>query len=360
MIETILFFTLGFLCAGFIALMVAPAIWRRAVALTRRRIEASVPLTLNEIQADKDRMRAEFAMSTRRLEMSVKEFRDKAAGQTIEISRSREELRKAVEERDRFNNSIAELEAQASDLRTQLRQAEEKLQQATTRLASAERQLEERSRELEKLGDMFEEASLSSSTRQIELVQRESEVERMTSDFRTLKGKSEEDARRIKEMADEIRLAQQNLKEERKRAAELERRLKGGLATPDRDTRIDQSEAGAEVMARLKDDRGPLEKRLTVFTRENKKLRDELKQLKAARAEESTEDRRGTALLREQINDIAAEIVHLTARLEGPDSPVYDILRESPPADGSPEAGSAVASLADRVRALQKAASAGG
>ena len=54
MIESILFFSLGFLCAGFLALMVAPSIWRRAVSMTRRRIEASVPLSLSDIEADKD------------------------------------------------------------------------------------------------------------------------------------------------------------------------------------------------------------------------------------------------------------------------------------------------------------------
>ena len=35
MIQSILFFALGFLCAGFLALMVAPAVWRRAVRLTQ-------------------------------------------------------------------------------------------------------------------------------------------------------------------------------------------------------------------------------------------------------------------------------------------------------------------------------------
>ena len=98
MIQPILFFTLGFLCAGFLALMIGPAVWRRAVNLTRRRIEASVPLTLNEIHADKDKMRAEFAMSTRRLEMSVKAFKEKAASQVMEITRSREELKRLAEE----------------------------------------------------------------------------------------------------------------------------------------------------------------------------------------------------------------------------------------------------------------------
>ena len=107
MIQSILFFTLGFLCAGFLALMIAPAIWRRAVALTRRRIEASVPLSLTDIQADKDRMRAEFAMSTRRLEMSIKGFKDKAAAQVVEINRNREELKRLAAERDARNQSVS-------------------------------------------------------------------------------------------------------------------------------------------------------------------------------------------------------------------------------------------------------------
>ncbi len=63
MFEGVLYFVLGFLAAALLALMVSPAIWNRAVTLTRRRIESSVPLTLNEVQADKDQLRAEFAMS---------------------------------------------------------------------------------------------------------------------------------------------------------------------------------------------------------------------------------------------------------------------------------------------------------
>ena len=93
MVQSVLFFALGFLCAGFLALIVAPAVWQRAVALTRRRIEASIPLTQAEIQADKDRVRAEYAMATRRLEMNVKALREKAAEQLVEINRGREALK---------------------------------------------------------------------------------------------------------------------------------------------------------------------------------------------------------------------------------------------------------------------------
>jgi hypothetical protein len=71
------------------------------------------------------------------------------------------------------------------------------------------------------------------------------------------------------------------------------------------------------------------------------------------------------ALLRERINDIAAEIARLTVALEGKDSPIDAMLAAEPvPANGQRQtAGAADAegetkgSLADRIRALQMKAS---
>ena len=124
LVQSILFFALGFLVAGFLALLVAPAIWRRAVALTRRRIEGSMPLTLPEIQADKDRIRADFAMITRRLEMDVKSLRAKSAEQLVEIGRGHEALKGLAAERKGKNEALSELEAKNEALR----QREEQLQ----------------------------------------------------------------------------------------------------------------------------------------------------------------------------------------------------------------------------------------
>jgi hypothetical protein len=80
------------------------------------------------------------------------------------------------------------------------------------------------------------------------------------------------------------------------------------------------------------------------------------------------------ALLRERINDVAAEVARLTATLEGPGSPIEAMLaveaaaasRALPGAsnahgDPAAEAGEAAAenknTLADRIRALQSTAS---
>ncbi|RVD33208.1 hypothetical protein EN741_32560, partial [Mesorhizobium sp. M4B.F.Ca.ET.019.03.1.1] len=63
--------------------------------------------------------------------------------------------------------------------------------------------------------------------------------------------------------------------------------------------------------------------------------------------------------LRDQMNELAAEVVSLTMKLDGPDSPIAKALA-SPPREGRPANGEGVTSLADRVRALQKAHSPNG
>jgi chromosome segregation ATPase len=68
MIEQAMIFALGFLLAGLVALALVPAFWRRAIGLTRRRLEAQVPVSIQEILAERDQLRAQNAVECRRLE----------------------------------------------------------------------------------------------------------------------------------------------------------------------------------------------------------------------------------------------------------------------------------------------------
>ena len=77
MIEPIMYLAIGFLVSMLFGLMIVPLVHNRAVRLTTRRMEAATPLSMAEIQADKDQLRAEFAMSARRLEMSVDQLKNK-------------------------------------------------------------------------------------------------------------------------------------------------------------------------------------------------------------------------------------------------------------------------------------------
>ncbi|WP_342150535.1 hypothetical protein [Methylorubrum sp. SB2] len=64
-------FGLGFLLASLCALIALPTINARATRLARRRIEATLPVSTAEVAAERDHLRAEFAVAQRRLERRV-------------------------------------------------------------------------------------------------------------------------------------------------------------------------------------------------------------------------------------------------------------------------------------------------
>lgn len=409
MIQSALFFILGFLVAGFLSLLVAPAIWRRAVSLTRKRVEAAVPMTMDEIQADKDRLRAEFAMEARRLEMGAQAAREKAAEQLIELNRGREELKRISKERDEKERAAAELEKCAGELEAELRQRDEQLQSQAERHEQQEKLLVERAAELDELGRMFDEASFSASSRQIEMVAQESRLEKMSDDIAALRGERKEAGHKLREAVAEAKAAREQLRAEQKRTATLERktaRLTASLS--DRDEKLERRERElarlqgeirramaeqdgqrelleaerarsvgledeiARLTARLSDtaagsgdvnvreavkkviaDRERLEQRLVVLNRENKKLRASLDEARRGGTEIHDEERRESALLRDQIGDLAAEVVHLTAMLDEPDSPIRKVLTQAASEPADPDRPK---SLAERILALQEAA----
>ena len=63
MIEPMMYIGIGFLVAGLLVIGVIPLVHARAVRLTLRRLEASTPVSMAEIAAEKDQLRAEFAMT---------------------------------------------------------------------------------------------------------------------------------------------------------------------------------------------------------------------------------------------------------------------------------------------------------
>src|SRR5947199_6191964 len=92
MIEPIMYLAIGFLVSMLFGLMIVPLVHARAVRLTMKRLEAATPMSMAEIQADKDQLRAEYAMATRRLEMSVEEMKAKTIGQLAEIGKKGEAI----------------------------------------------------------------------------------------------------------------------------------------------------------------------------------------------------------------------------------------------------------------------------
>ena len=71
MIQAVMLIALGFMSAGLIGVLIAPALWHRAARLSRKRLEQTLPVTLSEIEAAQDRLRASYAVRIRRLETAL-------------------------------------------------------------------------------------------------------------------------------------------------------------------------------------------------------------------------------------------------------------------------------------------------
>src|SRR4030095_8328341 len=123
MIESIIYFGIGFLFAGLIPLVVVPLIHDRAVRLTTRRLEGAMPSSMAEIATDKDLLRAEFAMSTRRLEMNVEQLKTKSTSQLAELGKKRAVINRLRVELDSQKVEIVALRMQVQTLKEQLNEA---------------------------------------------------------------------------------------------------------------------------------------------------------------------------------------------------------------------------------------------
>src|SRR6201994_43972 len=137
MIEPIMYLAIGFLVSMLCGLMIVPLVHNRAVRLTTRRLEAATPLSMAEIQADKDQLRAEFAMSARRLEMSVEQLKVKPTSQLAELGKKSDAINRLKMELGEKNAAIFALETREKTLRDQLRTAEEEFSAKTGSLRNA-------------------------------------------------------------------------------------------------------------------------------------------------------------------------------------------------------------------------------
>ena len=414
MIEPIMFFGLGFLASSLLGLIIVPFVHARAVRLTVRRLEAATPLSMAEIQADKDQLRAEFAMSTRRLEMSVDQLKTKSTGQLAELGKKNDVINRLKIELGEKAATIFALEARDKGIKDQLRATEDELEVKTNNLRETERNLADKEAELAKASAALSEQSATSDSQRVEIVALKTQVDNFKDQVATLERdvKSTEDRyarekeaseKSSKELADERgtvqalgtrvaqlerQLATQTTEAEimGRRISDMEMRLtERERLLADRERERDQLRTDIDSARRIEAD---LRQELATIERRHGSATDSLRaektlaesQLERAREDRAKLQREVTtmkreaeatwaservenALLRERINDVAAEVARLTATLEGPGSPIDTILAapEQAGANGAPKPATPAntnsdegkGSLADRIRALQ-------
>jgi chromosome segregation ATPase len=429
MIEPVMYFGIGFLIAALLGLLFVPLVHNRAVRLTMRRLEAATPLSIAEIRADKDQLRAEFAMSTRRLEMSVEQMKARTTGQLAELGKKTDAINQLKKELGEKTATIFALESRGKNLRDQLHATEEEFALKTNALREAERTLADKQAELGKLVAELGERSIMADSQRVELAALRTQVEAMkvsvgeseravrATEERLARERSEAEA--ATKLSDEAHnklegLAARTAELERqllvqttetevlnRRAQELEARLGDqGRLLAEREfetTRLrGDLEAASKLEAELREqlenaggrgsgivdkfraDVAQLEAQLAASMEERGKLQREIATIKRETETTWAAERVENALLRERINDVAAEVARLTAVLEGPGSPIESMLADAVPEVRSarpdaPAAGNGLGgatadttadpaqdnkgTLADRIRALQSSAS---
>jgi chromosome segregation ATPase len=418
MIEPVMYFGIGFLVAALLCLLFVPLVHNRAVRLTMKRLEAATPLSIAEIRADKDQLRAEFAMSTRRLEMSVEKMKAKTTSQLAELGKKTDAINQLKKELGEKTATIFTLEARDKTLREQLRGSEEEFEIKSGSLREAERHLADKEAELSKLLADLGESSLIADTQRTEIAAFRTQVEAMkisVADYERAVADTETRLKRERDeaqgVAGELTAARGKLGDLGSRTTDLERALfvqtteaelltrraqdlenrlnEQGRLLADRDYQLDRmrheldaarknetdlrselsttGNRSSTAVDRFRSDITQLEAQLAAAIEERAKLQREIGTMKRDAESTWAAERVENALLRERINDVAAEVARLTATLEGPGSPIESLLADATSAgrgaatrsssETPAEGGDNKNTLADRIRALQTTAS---
>src|SRR5450759_3556391 len=372
MVEPIMYLAIGFLVSMLFGLMIVPLVHNRAVRLTTKRLEAATPLSMAEIQADKDQLRAEFAMSARRLEMSVDQLKNRTTSQLAELGKKSDAINRMKLELGEKNATIFSLEARAKAVKEQLRATEEEFTAKTESLHDAEQALKDKQNDLAKLNAKLSDRSMMAESRQVELMavraqidalkdrvgdaekefaatqarleQERGESEKATRELAEARSRVENLSQRVTDLDRQLIVQVKEAEMLGNRVNDLEQRLATqGKLLAERDFESNQlrqaneaaertakelrveiavlSEGGqSPAIEKLRTEKAAVEEQLHLARDERAKLQRDLNAIQQQAESSWATERMENALLRERINDIAAEVAQLAMQLEGPNS----------------------------------------
>lgn len=270
-IETIMLFALGFILAALIAMFLGRGLWNYGVKIGQRRMQKLSPLSITEVQADRDRLRAEYAVMTRKLELRLDDLKDRMAEQMAEVSRNKtriEDLHGEIDERDQLlaerESEAAAMKAKFEPLETELASRTASIQQLKEQLRNKSEQADGAQRELVQLRVQLEEkdnliAELEAKTAAAE---HQKEIDKAITDK----------VAHISKLTETIQEHKNNLNAQQEEIRSLETSIK------DAEDKTDQS-ASAKDTKKLSENAGALEKSMSEAEEEAQKLHNELAEL---------------------------------------------------------------------------------
>lgn len=334
-IENVMYFVLGLLVAGLLALIILPAVWRRAVRLTKKRIEAATPMTMAEFRADKDQLRAEFALSTRRLEMNVEALRRRLSDQLRDINRKKNELGGIKGERDSHLQVVRELEEREAEARRRILELEKEAADLAQKLRMRDRELGEKSSQLDAARQTLRgstprafavdgKALSGDYNADVDELLQYLEIEKKRSEFLETQNRTLiEGLENSDKSAAEARAAAADFREKLAKRDDVVSDAQTELATAE--ARIADAESRVStLLAETTRLVGDGEDKRDMLLAEKLGLEEEMEKLRAkvASVEETVmadwdSDRIEQSHLRERLNDIASDVSRLVYALEG-------------------------------------------
>ena len=233
---------LGFLIAALIVVVLLPAYRRRVERFTSEALKRTLPLTEDEIRADKDRLRADFAMEVHRLESKLEDASLTAARQRVEVNRRDakiQELSESIADQkmsvEEHENARRVLEQAILD---RLPKVEQRLVETRKLLATRDREIKTLSATSAKQAAALEEATQLNKQRERELAQLRTALE-----TRAVRNRGAGSASADTDVA--LRTELEAMREKTREQAALIERLKGAAAVAQ--SAPDREEQNAEI-----------------------------------------------------------------------------------------------------------------
>ncbi|MDG3576288.1 hypothetical protein P7F60_07810 [Rhizobium sp. YJ-22] len=374
MIQYAILFGLGFLTAALIVLLLAPFVLRRVVWFTERRLRATMPISPQELRAQKDMARALYASENARIAHALKQESEKAIALQLRGDALAQDAGRLQSENADLRNLVEEMNVEAGDLRSRLRREEEAALHLKARFGDLETVLFGRNQEIETLEKRVNRLVMDIDNLKLDLAASDTTSESMQSRLASLRDERENLRRDLKLMTQRARDAEMRLDKEEHKALRLEERLmREQMLNADRETLLERrGSENKRLREKLKLSTQQARQAgralrlagLGDLTAEETELLDEPMPPELDPADDriamlaETVRSRGVSVaerllqakpaedaeMREEIAAVAARMVALTALKEGEASPIPSLLSAAPP-----KARASRQSLADRI-----------
>ncbi len=368
MIEYAILFGLGFLSAILLVSLMAPAIHRRIVVYTEKRLQATMPISPQEVRAQKDMARALYAAENARTRQELDAEREKALALKFRNDTAASDASRLLTETREQKAQLEQMTLEASDLRAKARRHEDAAARLKATLNDAEETALARTQEISNLTKRvsaisreLDDLKIALSARDIEVEQAKhktatwrKERETITKELDEATAKNREAATHMSRESRKIARLEEQLAQEAARNADnemlLERRaqevtrLKERLSTGAEPSTVEAAAATAAPLIQL----GATAQTPDQIAREIEDIRNQ-----GTALTERLLNGRGNGndeAIRKEISQIAARMIALTAAQEGDASPIPAMLATASGENGRKN----LASRASDVMSQQK------